>query len=338
MKRSLKTLAGLVGGAMLSASASAYDNVYFFGDSLSDSGQFTFLSPDLQALGLELKFTNFGPQGNIIAADVVAAAYGFASVDSGLVEGLYAGQLVDNGNNYAVGGAVAIDTDGNELTPDFNLPTQINSHLLSRGGAAESGALYNIIIGGNDLFDVQEIRASLNPEASGPEQAAIRQASKERVDQAVDSVKAQLLKLAGSGAQNIVIGNAPDVSRVPATDYLVAGLLAQAQTEKQTRAAQQMYEATASLVDRFNSKLADAVAEVEAVTGIDIIEYDLEAFLNAQIDNADELGYTNATDACDTGTPSFKPCTGYIFADAVHPTTDVHQKSGFAILQLLSAQ
>ena len=41
MKRSLKTLASLVGGAVLSTSASAYDSLYIFGDSLSDTGNAT---------------------------------------------------------------------------------------------------------------------------------------------------------------------------------------------------------------------------------------------------------------------------------------------------------
>lgn len=335
MRNLIKKTTMLAGATMLSMSASAYDNVYFFGDSLSDAGQFTAAIGTLPP-GIEAKFTNIDPlQGNIIAADVIANAFGFTSVDSGLVEGLSQGVLQDIGNNYAVGGAVAIDEDDNELTPDFNLPTQINSHLASRNGQAEPNALYTIIIGGNDLFAAQQIRAAYVPTAPGAERQAIRKASKARVDQAVDAVKGQLLKLIGSGASNVLVGNAPDISAVPATDALVAQLLAGATDANQERRAMQMYELSSDLTGRFNRKLSKAIKEVEQLTGVDIIEYDVEEFLNRQIDDADELGYTNTTDACLPQTPGLGACEGFVFADGVHPTTAVHQAIGVELVQVL---
>ncbi len=33
------------------------------------------------------------------------------------------------GNNYAIAGAKAVDDDGDESTPDINLPTQVNGFL-----------------------------------------------------------------------------------------------------------------------------------------------------------------------------------------------------------------
>jgi phospholipase/lecithinase/hemolysin len=340
MRNSLKKLSTLLGAAALSVSASAYDNVYFFGDSLSDAGQFTSQFAGAFPPGIEAKFTNIDPlTGNIIAADVIANAYGFSSVDSGLVEGLLgAGIIQDIGNNYAVGGAVAIDADSNPLTPDFNLPTQVFSHLSSRAGQADSGALYTIIIGGNDLFAAQEIRSAYVFTEPGAERQAIRQAAKARVDAAVDSVEAQLMTLIGAGAQNVLVGNAPDVGVVPATDLLVDGLLAAATTPGEERRASRMYEISTKLTGRYNRKLKRAVKRVSKATGVDVILYDVEEFLNTTIDNASDLGYTNTTDACLASTPNVGACEGFIFADGVHPTTVVHQAIGFDLVQTLNAQ
>lgn len=354
-------MTAVIGGAVLSASAvaelPAYSNVYVFGDSLSDGGQFTFGTPaEFQATGLQAKATNIDmsllPNPNMVAVEYVANGLGHTLTQSGLVEDLYAGQLVDNGNNYAVGGAVAIDEDGNPATPDINIPTQVYSHLAYRGNAAESTALYAVIIGGNDLFAAQGIRATGIKSEVGAERQAIRKASKARVDKAIDSLKGQLYTLIGAGAQNLVVANTPDISKVPATDQLVAGLLAQIDASVAEAAAAgieltnvkamqdrayDMYEHSAALTDRYNRKLANAVVEIEAATGIDIIEYDMEGFLNAQVDNADELGYTNATDACG-GSLNFNPCTGYVFADGVHPITAVHRVAGQDMLDVIAAQ
>jgi phospholipase/lecithinase/hemolysin len=335
MRNSLKKLSTLLGAAALSVSASAYDNVYFFGDSLSDAGQFTNVPPFAGLLppGIQAKFTNIDPaQGNIIAADVIAGAYGQLSTPSGLALGL------NVGNNYAVGGAVAIDADGDESTPDLNLPTQLNSHLAGLGFQADPTALYTIIIGGNDLFAAQEIRSAYVFSEAGPERQAIRQASKARVDAAVAAVEAQLMKLIGAGAQNVLVGNAPDVGVVPATDLLVDGLLAAATTPGEERRASRMYEISTKLTGRYNRKLKRAVKRVSKATGVDVILYDVEEFLNTTIDNASDLGYTNTTDACLPTTPGVGVCAGFIFADNVHPTTNVHQAIGADLVQTLMTQ
>ena len=366
MKFTMKKMAAFVGGAVLSASAVAelpsYSNIYVFGDSLSDNGQFTFgTPPEFQETGLKAKATNIDfssvtnpldPNPNMVAVEAVARGLGLSLTQSGLVEGLSQGQLVDNGNNYAVGGAIALGVEPNPAIGalDTNTPTQIFSHLAYRGNQAESTALYAYIIGGNDLFAAQGIRAQGVFTEVGEERQAIRKASKQRVDDAIDAVRTQLFTLVGSGVQNLLVANAPDISKVPATDALVAGLLAQidasvaeaaaagievSNVNAMQRRAQDMYENSAALTDRYNRKLANVIDEVEAATGIDIIEWDLGAFLDNQIDNADELGYTNSTDACG-GNLNFSPCTGFVFADAVHPTTAVHRLAGQEVLELLA--
>jgi len=284
MRNLIKKAATLVGAIALSTSASAFDNLYFFGDSLSDTGNIKIVTGGQYPA----RFTN----GDVVAADIVAAGFGTLATPSGFLVGQ------NFGNNYAVGGAIAIDEDGDESTPDANLPTQINAYLASTGFVSDPTALYMVVIGGNDLFAAQGIRATYLKTAPGAERKAIRTASKARVDVAVESVVAQVMKLIATGAQNIVIGNAPDISLVPNTDYLVASMLANSETPAEVRRAEKMYHLSARLVHRFNRKLSRAIGDIEAQTGLDIIEWDLTGFLAGQIEDAEELGYTNTTDAC----------------------------------------
>ena len=319
-KSTLKTAVSFLGAAMLSTSASAFDNIYFFGDSLSDTGNVNLLYGGQAAD----RFTN----GDTVAADVVAAHYGVPIGPSGHL----IGQAL--GNDYAVGGARAIDDDGDEATPDGNLPTQINAYLALNGFQSDPSALYMIVIGGNDLFTAQAIRASYHKTSPGAERQAIRKASKARVDIAVDGVVAQVMKLVGTGARNILIGNAPDIGAVPNTDYLVAGLLADSESVHEERRAIQMYDLSTALTARYNRKLSRAIGEIEVATGIDILEWDMAGFLTSQIEDAEELGYTNTEDAC-AAVPQGLPCEGYVFADAVHPTSAVHTLAGQDVLRVL---
>jgi len=319
-KTALKKAAAFVGTVMVSASVNAFDNIYFFGDSLSDTGNVNLLYGGQAAD----RFTN----GDVVAADLVAAHYGVPIGPSGHL----IGQAL--GNNYAVGGARALDDDGDESTPDGNLPTQVNAYLASNGFQSDPAALYMIVIGGNDLFTAQGIRATYHKVAPGVERQAIRKASKERVDIAVDGVVAQIMKLIGTGARNILVGNGPDIGSVPNTDYLVAGLLAESETAPEERRALKMYDLSTALSARYNRKLSRAIGEIEVATGIDILEWDMAGFLAGQIEDAEELGYTNTEDAC-AAVPQGLACEGYVFADGVHPTSAVHTLAGQDVLNVL---
>jgi len=309
----------VIGMALLtSTQASAFSNLYIFGDSLSDTGNLNLVTQGQ----IPARFTN----GDVVAVDILAASLGTVAAPSG-----YLAQL-NLGNNYAVGGAVAITEEG-----DFtNLPQQIGAYLQSTGGIADPEALYVVVIGGNDLFTAQGIRAQYVNTAPGEERQAIRKASRARVDEAVTSVENLLLALIGAGAQHILVGNAPDISKVPNTDLLVANLLANAQTNAEAQRAEKMYALSAKLVDRYNRKLSRAIGGIEALTGLDIIEWDLESFLDGQIEDAEALGYTNTEDAC-APVPQGLPCDGFIFADGVHPTSEVHTRAGQNIVELLNA-
>jgi len=80
--------------------------------------------------------------------------------------------------------------------------------------------------------------------------------------------------------------------------------------------------------------LSRAIGEIEAATGIDILEWDMTSFLAGQIEDAEALGYTNTEDAC-APVPQGLSCEGYVFADGVHPTSAVHMLAGEDVLTVL---
>lgn len=314
-KRFIQKTAAFAGSLMLAASANAFDNIYIFGDSLSDTGNIKIVAAQYGQQAPE-RFSN-GP----VAVDIIAGAYGLLAEPSLL-----------GGNNYAFGGATAL---GSETEFDTNLPIQVNSYLLNNNYAADPNALYAVIIGGNDIFDAQEIRAASVAEDSGEVRQQIREAAEARITQASASVEAQLMKLVASGAQNILVGNAPAISLVPNTHNVVAGLSAVADDHQESTRAGKFYKYTSKLVSQYNEELAAVVARVEAAANIDIVEWDMQSFLENQIEDAELLGYSNTTESC-AHNGALPVCDGYVFVDTVHPTTVVHQRAGAEVLQLLN--
>nr|AAO38760.1 EstA [Serratia liquefaciens] len=102
--------------------AQAYDQLYVFGDSLSDTGN-------------NGRFTYDGSQ-HLLYDEALAQRIGAALVAS------------DNGGeNYAAGGAVAVPG----LNPADNTQDQVQSYLNRVNGQADGDGLYIHWIGGNDL-------------------------------------------------------------------------------------------------------------------------------------------------------------------------------------------
>ncbi|TNC81092.1 MAG: hypothetical protein C9356_10875 [Oleiphilus sp.] len=308
----LKTFAGFIGAALLSANALAFDEIYIFGDSLSDTGNINVIIPQAP-----LRFSN-GP----VAVDILTAQYGLDAVPSLL-----------GGNNFAFGGARAI---GSETEFDTNLPIQVNSYLQASGNMADPNALYVLIIGGNDLFFAESIRAQTIAEDSGPVRQDLRKQAEAYVSQAVTSIENQLLKLVAAGATNILVGNAPDVAQTPSSLMRAAAAEAAADDHQEAKRASKYGKYISKLTSQFNEELAAAVARVEVAANIEIVEWDLASFLSNQIEDADVLGFDNTTSACIEDFSNLPACEGYIFFDTVHPTTAVHTAAGIQVFQLLN--
>ena len=257
-------------GLASTASALDYSNLYVFGDSLSDTGNLQTFSQDPQ---VPSRFTN-GP----VAVEVLAAQLGLSISNALHLTG------AQHGNNFAVAGAVAIDEDGDEATPDINLPTQVNSYLAFNGYQADANALYIVMIGGNDIRAARTIM--------GTAEKGARKAAKQRIRQATSSIKAQLQKLATAGAQNIMVINAPDIGAIPETDLVAMQLLATADSKRETRIANKLEKITGIFSAKYNGRLSRVVERIERQFDLNIIEIDLSEFLSDTIENPEQYGIT----------------------------------------------
>lgn len=330
----MKKLAMSATLALASASAFAnagYSDIFVFGDSLSDTGN---LQAILQDGVTPDRFTN-GP----VAIEVIAAGLGLPLSNSNHL----LGGALPFGNNYAIAGAKTLDEDGNEATPDINLPTQVNSFLQINGGVAPSDALYVVLIGGNDIREARGIRAAGLLANTRDERKAARVAAREYIKSAVASEEAQISKLIAAGAHNILVVNAPDIGAIPETDLVELQTSASAESNRELKRADRLELITSKLSAKFNRKLSRVVGRLERHTGANIMSYDLSAFLNEQIEAAEDLGYTNTTDACififsqggavNPECADFPVASGFLFWDEIHPTTMAHQNAGTDILQ-----
>jgi len=312
---------GLLAATLSASQANAYDDLVIFGDSLSDTGNLQVFSQDPN---MPSRFTN-GP----VAVEVLAAQLGL-SVSNALH---LTGQQL--GNNFAVAGAVAIDEDGDESTPDINLPTQVNSYLAFNGYQADPDTLYVVMIGGNDIRAARTLITQ--------EEHRSKRAANQRLKQATESIKAQLQKLVGAGAQHILVVNAPDIGAIPETDLVAMQLLATAEDRKDERRAKRLEKITRVLSAKYNGRLASVISDVEEESNIDIHEFDLFQYVTDTVENADTLGLTNTDDACiyvfSAGGAMNPECNldTFLFFDEIHPTTVVHQRAGAALYQSLMA-
>lgn len=330
-KRIATWAATLVGAFCVSMAYATPSNIYVFGDSLSDNGNAKVFS------GQGDNPNNSGRASNgLVAVEYLALGLGQQLTPSLFLLG------AEQGNNYAVGGAKAVDADGDESTLDTNLPSQVNTFLTYNGGTADSDALFVVIIGGNDLFKAQDIRQAAVFAQTPEESKAIREQARAYVSLAVDSTIAQVEKLLAAGATNVMVANTPDIGSVPLTDIKVDQLLATSTSNKETRKSENMYKVSTRLSTLFNRKLSRKIGRLERQYDVDILEYDLFNFLATQISDADDFGNTNVEDGCVSPVTGINPecdfpvATGFVFWDVVHPTTQLHERAANEMLELVA--
>ncbi len=167
-----------------------FSNVYFFGDSVSDSGNYKSQLPP----GTGMFTTNPGPNW----AQVFAQAYGFSATPS----------TQAGGNNYAYGGARITSLPGvlgNPLSPMSAVPvaTQVQQYLAK--GPADGNAIYSVQGGGND-FKYQFGLLLAGQTTPAQMQATLTQA-------AIDLGK-QAALLQSAGARYIMVWTAPDMGTI----------------------------------------------------------------------------------------------------------------------------
>lgn len=187
MKRILTLVTILIMGLCFSSFAiasSAVNQLVFFGDSLSDSGNLYKLflkkvpkSPPY----FQGRFTN----GPTWAEEVGSYYHQKYNIPYKI---------------FAFGGATAIfHMPTHSFVAPANLSLELNTYLLSSILADKSKVLYGIWIGGNDyLFDEREDEDVLTGKV-------------------VDKITWAMTKLAKKGARHFLVLNMPDLSRIPAS-------------------------------------------------------------------------------------------------------------------------
>jgi outer membrane lipase/esterase len=275
--------------AAVAAQRSSYTSITFFGDSYVDTGNARLLSNGAQPPSPPYALGRFS--NGMVFTDYLAQALN----RPGDATPVFLSRAASG--NYAVGGA---RTD----SPSVGTASQINSYLgrtvTTPGTLTDPTGLYVLFVGGNDLRD-----------AGGLATEAERQAGAAAAAQRVIN---QASQLAGAGARNIVLFSLPSLGATPEA-LATPGRPAIADR----------------LAATFNSTLAGGIMGLQNQIGA-------TTFLNFRLDNlyanilADAMagggryGLTNLTVPCfTTGAPS---CDVSVFADAIHPTTRVHQIFG----------
>ncbi|WP_332673767.1 SGNH/GDSL hydrolase family protein [Aromatoleum sp.] len=189
----LAGIAFLLATVSASVTAAPFSNVYFFGDSLSDTGNDFILSSTLHA--------------SDPAFPIVPAPAGYN--DSGRFSNgpVYSEQLAGRlgfdlrpsllgGTNYAYGGA----RSGSVIVPGSLSFAQQVEQYVGAAAAGEPGALYVLFIGSND---VEDILAGAPPGQT--------------IASAVGRIGTAIETLAADGAAHFLIPNVPDLGLVPGT-------------------------------------------------------------------------------------------------------------------------
>jgi len=282
---------------MFTSPAFATNRIAVFGDSLSDTGNVFALTgavstrpynasniPDAPYPIGGLNFSN----GHIWIREVGQKLKDVEDVSAALS----APRVF---NNYAFGSARARDG----ASPVPSLSQQVGMYLGKQGNV--SGTRQIIVIGGNDVRDAIGAYLTSGPAAAG-----------QIIVEAITAISDNIQSLAAGGAQDFLVGNVPDLGKVPAVTALgpLASVLA------------------STLTTQFNDALELTLAGLETGLGLHIARLDLFGFINSVVSDPEAYGLLNVTDSCLTpavqvGAICDDP-DSYLFWDGIHPTRAAH--------------
>jgi thermolabile hemolysin len=199
------------------------------------------------------------------------------------------GMQLHQEDNYAVAGATTGHINSNDGVLGLQFPglqDELAEFLQSHPTGADPKALYVVWAGANDFFVTL---------ATGGSPADL-------IGGGVANTAFVVERLRSAGAQHILVVNVPDLGLTPFG--LGSGMSAE---------ITQLSAAYNQVLDTTLQALADA--------GIPSIRADAFATLRVMVDFPAEFGFTNVTEPCLLlgGDPA-----GFLFWDAVHPTTRGH--------------
>ena len=282
---------------MLTTPVISADRIAAFGDSLSDTGNVFALTGMVSTRPYN-------------ATNIPDAPYpiGGLNFSNGHIWIREVGQKLNNAvdvyaafrapqafNNYAFGGARSRDG----ASPMPSLSQQVGLYLGNNGNI--SGTQQFIVIGGNDVRDAISAYFTGGPVAAG-----------QIIMEAVRAISDNIQSLADSGAQDFLVGNVPDLGKVPAMTAL----------------GPKASELASTLTIMFNDALEITLVELETWLGIYITRLDLFNFINSVVNDPGAYGLLNVTDSClvpavQVGAICDHP-DSYLFWDGIHPTRAAH--------------
>jgi phospholipase/lecithinase/hemolysin len=296
-------------GWSLSAVAAPFSGVYFFGDSLTDTGNVTAVyetvpkPPGAPAVIPGPPYDAGGRASNgLLYADVLAAGLGADASAS-----------ARGGHNYAFGGA---RTRYQLFGPPFlGILDQVDA-FRAQAGPADPAALYVVWGGSNNLQDIFLGRSTdpLGRPIPG-------------LDATLNDMGRALSALYDEGARRLLVPNVPDLGLVPRVRELGG-------------AAAQSF--ATSLVRTYNTGLASLLDGFEAAhPDSQLIRFDSFGTLDDIVAHGASHGFVNTTDRCYTGddlgfTGGGTVCANpddHVFWDGIHPTAAAHRLLGEAMLQ-----
>ena len=303
--------AGMLGSTAGHAGPS-FSNLYFFGDSLSDTGNLYTATggPAPNVLDgppypqspsyFEGRFSN-GP----VWAEYFANALGLSNDAKAVLLG---------GNNFAVGGDTVLVPRPGSTTLQIQLGT-----YLGLAGGADPNALYAIMGGTNDVADMLA-NPGLQSLIPGDFDLAVAQILGQLGD-VINALGQMVVDLYLAGARHILLANIPDLADTPLVQ--LSPLAGFSPTITQLSAL-------------FGMGIDGIDQNATALVGLDLDVLDLFGLGKAAKANPNLFGFTNVTDPCVFGEPSLNgsgntcapglyDAAGHLYWDVEHPTTDAHR-------------
>jgi phospholipase/lecithinase/hemolysin len=285
----------------LDAAAANFSQLFVFGDSLSDTGNFFNVSggqfPPASLGYFNGRFSN-GP----IWVDYLAQDLGVSTPTpvSDLANGSPA-----NGVNYAIGGATSGTV--NNIDPRlFGLQQEIGSFtspLIQNNQSADPNALYVVWAGANDYLP------SANP-ATTP-------------NLPVANIAGAVNALAGVGARNIMVVNLPNLGITPLANEVDPLFPVPPLPPGTPDRLNRLTEAHNALL----STTLDNLSNTLKGQNVNLISLDVNSLLQDITDPA-RSPFTNTTDPCISNPSCITNPDEFLFWDGLHPTTAGHRLIG----------
>ena len=294
----LAALVALVVPFSASAALQTLSNLYVFGDSLSDGGNYN--GPGGQGAFPPAPYAGARYSNGPTAVEYLWQAYNPG--DTSFKPSNF------GGTNYALGGATTGSFGFNSINP--GVPGALQPWFASQGGVANqvaqfAGGCTGCFNPASSLFVVWAFPNDIFANA------LFNQTPQDLIGAGVANIAAAIQALALEGAQHFLIPNMPDLGATP--DF---------------RGGPQAPGLT-FLTQSFNAALGAALTQLDQALSAEIVQFDTYSALADLRQNPSQYGLTNVNDNC-TANLANQTCNPntWLYWDGVHPTSAAHRILG----------